>query len=255
MPPMNDQGLSRFETQLERLIEGAFAKLLSKTISAHDIALHVVRAMEDDLWQATDGDPRPFAPDQYAIRMNPNVHYHLLTRQPSLGTLLAQHIIELAAQSGYRLNNTPIIQIIADPDYAANELKVQTQHVDKRQDSTAVMERIDTPRDEPVPHNPQLIINGQKTVKLRDAIINLGRGRDNHIVLDDPYCSRHHAQLRLRFGRYTLFDTNSASGLSVNEVAVREHRLQPGDVIRLGKTQLVYWEDTVPGDTGINEPQ
>ncbi len=252
---MNDQSLSRFETQLERLIEGAFAKLLSKTINAHEIALHVARALEDDLVQPADGDARPFAPDQYMIRMNPNVQYHLLDRQPSLGLLLAQHIVELAAQSGYRLNNTPIIQIIADPEYAANELKVQTQHIAKRQDSTAVMERIDSPPEDPAPHNPQLIINGQKTIKLHEPIINLGRGRDNHIVLDDPYCSRHHAQLRLRFGRYTLFDTNSASGMLVNEVAVREHRLQPGDVVRLGKTQLVYWEDTVPGDTGINEPQ
>jgi len=227
MPPMNDQSLSRFETQLERLIEGAFAKLLSKTISAHDIAMQVARAMEDDLLLSTDGDSRPFAPDDYAIRMNPNVQYHLLNRQPSLGVLLAQHIVELAAQAEYRLNNVPIIQIIADPDYASNELKVVTQHINKRRESTAVMQRIDT----------------------------IGRGRDNHIVLDDPYCSRQHAQLRLRFGRYTLFDFNSASGIMVNDVGVREHRLQPGDVIRLGKTQMVYWEDSVPGETGINEPQ
>lgn len=252
---MNDQKLSRFETQLERLIEGAFARLLSKTISAHEIALQVVRAMEDDLLQPTDGDPRPFAPDQYAIRMNPDVQYHLLQRQPALGELLAQHIVELAAQSGYRLNNVPIIQIIADAEYAANELKVQTQHIEQRRDSTAVMARIDPPPEDRAPQNPQLIINGKRTVRLSEPIINVGRGRDNHIVLDDPYCSRHHAQLRLRFGRYTVFDTNSSSGVTVNEVNVREHRLQPGDVIRLGKTQLVYWEDTPPGDTGINEPQ
>ncbi len=255
MPPMNDQSLSRFETQLERLIEGAFAKLLSKTISAHDIAMQVARAMEDDLLLSTDGDSRPFAPDDYAIRMNPNVQYHLLNRQPSLGVLLAQHIVELAAQAEYRLNNVPIIQIIADPDYASNELKVVTQHINKRRESTAVMQRIDTPQEERAPTNPQLIVNGQKTIKLHEPIVNIGRGRDNHIVLDDPYCSRQHAQLRLRFGRYTLFDFNSASGIMVNDVGVREHRLQPGDVIRLGKTQMVYWEDSVPGETGINEPQ
>lgn len=254
MRGMNDQSLSRFESQLERLIEGAFAKLLSKTISAHDIALHVARAMEDDLLLPADGDPRPFAPDQYTIRMNAEVQYHLLKRQPSLGALLSQHIVDLAAQSGYRLNSQPIIQIVADADYTSNELKVQTQHIDKRQDSTAVMARIDPPLEDPAPHNPQLIINGKKTVKLSEPIINIGRGRDNHLVLDDPYCSRHHVQLRLRFGRYTLFDTNSASGVTVNEVGVREHRLQPGDVIRVGRTQLVYWEDSAPGETGINEP-
>jgi pSer/pThr/pTyr-binding forkhead associated (FHA) protein len=54
-------------------------------------------------------------------------------------------------------------------------------------------------------------------------------------------------QLRLRFGSYTLFDMNSHAGVLVNDVPVREHRLQPGDVIRLGKTQLVYLEDMFPG--------
>jgi len=252
---MNDQSLSRFETQLERLIEGAFAKLLSKTISAHDIALHVARAMEDDLLLPTDGDPRPFAPDQYTIRMNPDVQLHLLKKQESLGTLVAQHVVELATQSGYRLRTIPIIQLVADPDYATNQIRVYTQHSEKRQDSTAILEKFDPPQEDRAPNNPQLIVNGVKTVALTEPILNIGRGRDNHIVLDDPYASRHHAQLRLRFGRYTLFDTSSSSGIRVNEVTVREHRLQPGDVIRLGRTQLVYWEDIHPGETGINEPQ
>ena len=93
------------------------------------------------------------------------------------------------------------------------------------------------------PQNPQLIVNGETAIPLNSPIINIGRSRDNHIVLNDPYISRHHVQLRLRFGVYTLFDTQSQGGVLVNDVVVREHRLQPGDVIRIGKTQLVYFED------------
>jgi pSer/pThr/pTyr-binding forkhead associated (FHA) protein len=40
-----------------------------------------------------------------------------------------------------------------------------------------------------------------------------------------------------------IFDTDSAAGTYVNNVMIREHRLQPGDVIRLGKISMVYLED------------
>lgn len=240
---MNDQAIARLETKLERLIEGAFAQLFSKTIRAQDIALHLARAMEDAIQPARDGDPRPYAPDQYSIHLNPNVYDHLIARQPALAQILSQHLIELAATVGYRLSDTPTIELIPEPTIEPNQLFVEAHHAAGVIPSTAIMKRIDIPATR-APQNPQLIINGETTILLKDAIINIGRSRDNQIVLNDPYTSRHHVQLRLRFGVYMLFDTQSHGGVMVNDVIVREHRLQPGDVIRLGKTQMVYLEDS-----------
>lgn len=257
MRPMNDQGIARLEAKLERLIEGAFAQLFSKTIRPQDIALHLSRAMETGIQPARDGDPRPFAPDQYIIRLNPDVRDHLLTRQPTLVQILSQHIVELAAASGFRLNSVPSMELIASPSLDPSEIVVDSAHQTELAPSTAVMQRIEIP--DPQAHklkNPQLIVNGVETVPLRDPIINIGRSRDNHIVLEDPYISRHHVQLRLRFGFYTLFDTQSQGGVLVNDVVVREHRLQPHDVIRIGKTQLVYLEDSpnIDEQTHFDEP-
>ena len=61
-------------------------------------------------------------------------------------------------------------------------------------------------------------------------------------------------KLRLRFGHYVLFDTQSYSGTTVNDVQVKEHILQTGDVICIGRTRLVYIEDSVAGDTQTNHP-
>lgn len=248
---MNDQAIARLEAKLERLIEGAFAQLFSKAIRPQDIALHLSRAMEDGIQAAADGDPRPFAPDQYIIRLNPDICDHLLIRQPELSAILIAHLIELASTSGYRLSDTPSIELIAVPQIEPNEIFVDALHQNGTIPSTAVMDRIEI-EETPAPQNPQLIINGERTLPLKDPLINIGRSRDNHIVLDDPYISRHHAQLRLRFGVYTIFDTRSQGSLLVNDVVVREHRLQPGDVIRIGKTQLVYLEDTPHADGQTN---
>jgi hypothetical protein len=252
---MNDQAIARLEAKLEHLIEGAFAQLFSKTIRAQDIALHLVRAMEGGIQFARDGDPRPFAPDQYLIRVNPDVCDHLLVRQPALTQILSQHVVDLATTAGYRLRDIPKVELIAVPTIEMNEIVVDAVYQNGTLPSTAVMDRVEIPETH-TPQNPQLIINGKIAIPLKETIIDIGRSRDNHIVLDDPYSSRHHAQLRLRFGYYTIFDTQSQGGVLVNDVAIREHRLQSGDVIRLGKTQLVYLEDNpqFDGQTDSNEP-
>ncbi len=253
MRPMNDQAIARLEARLERLIEGAFAQVFSKTIRAQDIALHLSRAMEDGIQPAGDGDPRPYAPDHYRIRLNPDVCTQLLARQPELGSILGQHLVELAAAVGYRLSDIPAIELLPTAEVEANEITVESFYQNGGAPATAVMPRISIPETS-TPKNPQLIINGETTIFLDSPLINIGRSRDNQIVLNDPYASRHHVQLRLRFGVYTLFDTQSQGGVLVNDVVVREHRLQSGDVIRLGKTQLVYLEDSPNEQTGFGEP-
>ena len=251
MPRMNDQAIARLEAKLEQLIEGAFAQLFSKTIRAQDIALHLARAMESGVQPASDGDPRPFVPDHYTIRLHPDVCDHLMVRQPELARILGQHLVELASAVGYRMNDVPAIELIAAPGADPSDIVVDARYRNGNVSATAVMKPIALPKSH-APQNPQIIVNGETTVYLKDGIINVGRSRDNHVVLDDPYVSRHHIQLRLRFGVYTLFDTQSQGGVLVNDVVVREHRLQPGDVIRVGKTQLVYLEDTSPFDEQTN---
>src|SRR5690606_19807961 len=95
--------------------------------------------------------------------------------------------------------------------------------------------------------------SGEKVIPMNQALITIERSQETDIILEDPYVSRHHAQLRLRFGHYTLFDADSQSGTFVNDVRIREHRLQSGDVIRIGATSMVYMEDSPPSDhqTGL----
>ncbi len=100
---------------------------------------------------------------------------------------------------------------------------------------------------------PQLVV-GTRTILLDEPLINIGRHPDNHIVLDDRRVSRHHLQIRLRFGTYTLFDGQSSSGTFVNDIATREHNLQSGDVIRVRNTRLLYLEDDEEEQTNRGAP-
>ncbi len=241
---MNQEQIARFEANIERLVESAFANFFGNKIRAQDIALQLARAMEDTLSPATSGDARPIAPDRYIIALNPQVHHHLTQRQPALPQTLGQHLVMLAMQSGYRLTNIPIIMFVSDPTLERGRLHVQADHTDRPENSTAGIQRVvvaTVPRS--VSIAASLMINTERLIPLATEIVNVGRHLDNDIILDDPFVSRHHLQLRRRAGVYLLFDVQSNGGTYVNGVRVKEHQLQTGDVIQVGKTQMVYVED------------
>jgi hypothetical protein len=252
---MHEQKLARLEAHLERLIEGAFAHLFTRTVRAQDVALQVARAMQSGALPAMDGDARPIAPDHYIIRVHPDARERLT----NLGLVLTQHLVELATEADYRLTGDPSVEFVGDERVQPGHVYVEADHSDKPSHKTAAFDRVQihVPEYARAPRNPQLIVNGERVFPLSHQVINIGRSRSNQIVLDDPHISRHHAQMRLRFGCYTLFDSSSQSGTFVNDVQVREHRLQSGDVIRLGKTQMVYLEDDPLYDsqTGANLAQ
>lgn len=249
MRHMGNYHFTRLETNLERLIEGAFTQLFGRALRPHDIAVHLSRALEGSITPSGDSDPRPIAPDHFLIRLNHDVYDHLLIHQPRLTEILTQHMISLASAAGCRMRAAPIVIIGGDHSLNPGDIRVDARHQNEAQSTTQVLDAGRLEREmSRLPLNPVLVINGEQTTALTKAIINIGRGRDNEIVLNDPFTSRRHAQLRLRHGAYFVFDANSQSGIKVNDVAVREHRLQPGDVIRIGKTQLLYLEDSPPGE-------
>ncbi len=254
-----DNHLARLEARLERLIESVFAHFFNQSIRAQDIVLHLSRAIAGSVQIGVNGDPHLYAPDRYRICLHPDVQKELLARAPDLEYVLSRHVVALASEAGYRLRTVPVVHLLPDESVSTTDVKVKAEHQSLLNGRTAKLDPVDGFASRELltrtAQNPQLVINGESTFYLTDDIINIGRSRDNQIVIDDPRVSRHHAQFRRRAGVYWVFDMSSQSGTFVNNTAVREHVLSAGDVIRLGKTQLVYLEDDIPDhETGGTVP-
>jgi hypothetical protein len=250
---MKDRHIAQLETRLESLIEGAFAHFFGRKLRAQDIALQLARAMENGLRASGTSDPRPVAPDYYEIRVNADTAHHLTHHQPDLTTLLSGHMVDLATHANYRLDASPVIEIVSDNEMAAGKITVWARHLSAGGQSTNTMQKVAIPVPDNKPKDAQLVI-GSRIIPLEEPLMNVGRSLENHITIDDPHVSRHHAQIRLRFGRYTLFDNKSRGGTFVNDVLVRQHTLQAGDVIRMGQTRLLYLEDDETEQTDHNPP-
>ena len=70
--------------------------------------------------------------------------------------------------------------------------------------------------------------------------VTIGRTPDNSIQLQDSSVSRKHAQMNITPEGVVLRDLGSANGVFVNDKRVLEHTLSPGDVIKIGATEITY---------------
>jgi pSer/pThr/pTyr-binding forkhead associated (FHA) protein len=78
--------------------------------------------------------------------------------------------------------------------------------------------------------------------ELDSAAVTLGRSSENDLVLDtDEFASVRHARIEPRRDGVWVEDLDSTNGTFVNGIKLtRPQKLTPGDVIRVGETDLRY---------------
>ncbi|MGC4003344.1 MAG: FHA domain-containing protein [Pirellulales bacterium] len=77
-----------------------------------------------------------------------------------------------------------------------------------------------------------------------DQTVTIGRAPTNMVILKDDRCSRYHGELFHSQGQWTVRDLDSRNGTLINGEPVQGDRiLSPGDVIRIGHTQLAFVHD------------
>jgi pSer/pThr/pTyr-binding forkhead associated (FHA) protein len=70
--------------------------------------------------------------------------------------------------------------------------------------------------------------------------LTIGRTPDNVVIIDNPAVSGHHARVFSESGAVILEDLNSTNGTFVNGQHTTRRVLRGGDVLQVGKHQLVF---------------
>ena len=73
----------------------------------------------------------------------------------------------------------------------------------------------------------------------------IGRGENTATRLRDRLVSRVHCQVEVNQGKVVVVDSGSAGGTMVNGKRISRHELQPGDVVRVGETELRFVLDAI----------
>jgi general secretion pathway protein A len=82
-----------------------------------------------------------------------------------------------------------------------------------------------------------------RELPLRVGRIIVGRTTDNDLQIDSRFVSRHHCQLIVSAQACVIEDLNSTNGIYVKSKRVRRQHLNDGDVVVIGKHELIYIDE------------
>jgi type II secretory pathway predicted ATPase ExeA len=108
-----------------------------------------------------------------------------------------------------------------------------------------------------------LLASEGKTVmerELKPGRLVIGRTPDNDLQIDSKFISRHHCQIVTQENSCVIEDLNSTNGTYVQSKRVRRYNLNDGDVVQLGKHEIMYIDERAPrsrgpGDTADDVPE
>lgn len=246
---------SRLEKQIERLVEGSIGRILGLKIQPGTMAGQLARAMEGGVRYGQMG--KVYAPDRYDLVLHPQAVETLLEQAPELRDDLVKGMLEAAAVGRLIFVREPNITLTTDPRLSEREVRVIAWHSSNPLEFTQAMPRQKKAQPGRIPEGAHLVLSGSRHFHLDRPVINVGRRRDNQLILDDPHVSRSHAQLRVHDSSFMLFDLGSATGTRVNDRPIKQHILRPGDVITISEVRMVYAEypDGLPdGFSGYSPP-
>lgn len=246
-------GWLRLESWIEQLIEEPFVRLFAGRLLPHEVARHLVRALEDGERVGADGVME--VPGRFRITLAPDDLEALRRHHPDLDAQLGHALQTLAQRMNVRLKDPPGVILQSDPALGLRGVHIVPADRAPRNDGQTrdlTLEKVqELLTQEPTAEvRAYLIISEERTFDLKQALIRLGRALDNDVIIEDRQVSRHHAQLRRRYGRYILQDLGSSGGTSVNGFPVQEIVLRSGDLIALSGVEIIYAEETpLPRET------
>ena len=85
-----------------------------------------------------------------------------------------------------------------------------------------------------------------REIPLRPGRLIVGRTPDNDVQIDSRFISRHHYQVITTEHSCVIEDLNSTNGIYVKSNRVRRHYLNDGDVVLVGKHELIYVDERAP---------
>jgi len=242
--------LALIESKIQALLEGSVDRLLFPG-AASSLSSQLVGMIDEKIQSQTDSQDK-FIPDLITLYVSPEKWDAWQEATPTLNKVASE--VEAGwLEQGYQLRAPLRIQLAQSANLAVDAVEITTALTLPTVDTSKTALQIvipDAPAEASTPKQAYFIINGKEQRYLKKAIIKIGRRSTSDIQLEDTMVSRDHLQLRAKQGRYLLFDLSSTGGTFLNNQPVKTAVLKPGDVIRIGKTILIYNQD-VPG-TGSN---
>ncbi len=248
--------LRAIEHKIEALVEGVFGRAFRTNVQPVELARKLVKEMDD---HRTVSVSRVYVPNEYTIYLSPHDRSQFQAYEDSLKLELQEYLAEHARREGYVMLSPPAVLFATDADLGLGVFGIATRMVQRGRKPAetpapkppAAATMIYRPKADAAvgPGAPDdasveresvwLTIDGERH-PLDKRVTVIGRAQDCDILLADPNVSRRHAEVRQEETTYWIVDLGSTNGMEVNGRRLRQAKLEDGDRVTLGSTEVVF---------------
>ena len=252
--------LRTIEQKIEGLFEGVFGRAFRAHVQPVELARKLAKEMDD---HRTVSVSRVYVPNEYTVYLAPPDRDQFEGYEEALIGELQDYLGQHARREEYELLSPPTVKMETDADLSIGEFGIATRMVQReprkrepgepksqpQPGATMIYRPEPEPEPTPVPVAepeqeppvpPALLRAGAAEYPLDSGRLVIGRSRECDVRLADPNVSRKHAEIRRDGPNFYVVDLDSTNGTEVNGRRARRARLEDGDTILLGSTELVF---------------
>jgi len=247
--------LRTIEQKIEALVEGVFGRAFRASVQPVELARKLTKEMDD---HRTVSVSRIYVPNEYTVYLSAQDRAQFEPYEESLRLELQEYLAGHARREGYAMLSPPVVLLTTDADLEVGEFGIATRMVQRRGvkrpaeppprvEPAATM--VYRPKEGPggedgapaqVEREVVALAAGETRYEVTKPIVLIGRSQECDIRLADVNVSRRHAELRQEGTSYVIVDLGSTNGTEVNGSRVRRAKLEHGDTITVGSTELVF---------------
>ena len=249
--------LKSIEAKIEGLFEGVFGRAFRTHVQPVELARKLAKEMDEHRAVSVS---RVYVPNEYTIYLSAADREQFASYEGSLVGELQEYLVEHARRESYVTITPPRVVFTTDDDLGIGVFGISTRTVEPQGAPRVEAPPAPVEAGQTMIYRPRapvetqavsaeelgverevvtLTLNGTRhTVSQRSVV--LGRSRECDIRVDDPNVSRRHAEVRQEGATYWLVDLDSTNGTELNGKRVSRAKLEDGDTIVLGGTEIVF---------------
>lgn len=226
--------LQRFESRLEQMVSGAFAKAFRSAVQPVEVAAALQREVDNSA-QILSRDRR-LVPNNFHVELSPTDHDRLAPYSSTLAQELVEMLHEHAQEQSYVFTGPVTIDFDVKDDLTTGRFRVRSAALSDVHPSASVT-------DTQVRRASVILeVNGMKHPLDPPGIV-VGRGTDADLRINDPGISRRHVEVRVYPAssgtpQVSVVDLGSTNGMLVNGQRVQQATLENGGTVKIGNTTM-----------------
>ena len=243
--------LRNIEHKIEGLFEGLFGRAFRTNVQPVELARKLAKEMDDHRVVSVS---RVYVPNEFTVYLCTEDRKQFESYEASLLSELQEYLTEHSRRESYALLSKPTVLMQTDDDLEVGEFGIATRMAgaegapdelpaQAEPGATMVYRPEEQPEAEAEPAVAAaavaLTVNGTRH-EVAGSRALLGRSKECDIRISDPNVSRRHAEVRQEGSAYWIVDLDSTNGVLVNGRRQKRAKLDDGDKITLGSTEIVF---------------